>query len=244
MPDGKRSYKRLTPTERCEIYDMVSSGQVSARQAAEDFGVSYSTVKTLVRKFRDAEEHEEARMGRGKIVAGNKHDGQLVMLDGQRDTYEGSCLLDSGKFARKRFHATGDITAQHMWEAWCKRTREKEEEEPARHALVDMAPEDVADEPEMPNDVEPSEIKPPVLEVGFFDRVQDAIDRGVGDSAVDDLMSRPTYLVYLKGEVMKAVGQTTSFEKAMSVCDERNAALSFAGFDPMYEVLEVPWLES
>lgn len=244
MADGKRSYKRLSPTERCEIYDMVSSGQVSARQAAEDFGVSYSTVKTLVRKFRDAEEHEEARMGRGKIVAGNKHDGQLVMLDGQRDTYEGSCLLDNGKFARKRFLATGDITAQHMWEAWCNRTREKEEAELELHEQVDMTPEEVADEPCVPCGVETPETEQPVPRAGIFDRVQDAIDRGVGDSAIDDLMSRPTYLVYLRGDVMKAVGQTTSFEKAMSVCDERNAALSFAGFDPMYEVLEVPWLES
>ena len=64
--NGKRKRRRLSPSEKYEIYVSVLTGQATQREAAERYGVDRSTVVTArrVAKQRALDAHAAAVPGR------------------------------------------------------------------------------------------------------------------------------------------------------------------------------------
>lgn len=236
MPKGKR----LDASAKCDIYDAYLSG-VPQVQIAEDFGVSAATVSRIIKGFKLSDAHEEERMDKQKVIDGNRQDGQLWHSADARDLYEGTCRQSNGKFARKRFHASGDIIAKNLWRSWCERVRaEDAEPEPFAKATVpDKEPEVKTTVVEEPVDVTPA----PAPEIDVVRREEPVTsDIVVPDKAsVEHPESETSYIVILTKNGCKPYGIYRSMERAMEDCDRMNDALSFAGFESAYDVFEVEW---
>lgn len=245
MPKGKH----LSAAAKVDIAEKVLHEGVDPKVVAEDLGITVTTVKRVVSRFRLAEQHDEERtqLDKQMVVAGNKHDGQLIKRAGQRDTYEGTCRLRNGKFERKRFHASGDIHANRLYEDWCERVRQEDalgayDDDPfAKAAREPVTPEPI-DEPEDEEPIDPE----PVVETAepLVDDVAEDNPQPVVESSSDTshaVTDGTAYLVILMGENPRPYGLYDDFERAINECDTMNAALEFAGVGKLYDCMEVEW---
>ena len=234
MPKGKH----LSAAAKVDIAEKVLHEGVDPKVVAEDLGITEMTVRRVVRKFRLAEQHDEERtqsVDKQMVIAGNKHDGQLIKRRDQRDTYEGTCRLRNGRFERKRFHASGDIHAKRLWEDWCEEVRKNDaiggyDDDP--FAKPTQQPEPVAE-------VE-AEVEEPQAEEAIEDDPQPEVE-GLREVAHANVTGEVVYLVILMGESPRPYGVYADFERAIEECDRMNAALEFAGVGKLYECAEVTW---
>ena len=241
MPKGKH----LSAAAKVDIAEKVLHEGVDPKVVAEDLGITEMTVRRVVRKFRLAEQHDEERtqsVDKQMVIAGNKHDGQLIKRRDQRDTYEGTCRLRNGKFERKRFHASGDIHANRLYEEWCERVRQEDargmyDDDP--FAKRSQEPEPVV-EPAVESVVEPTVEPAEPQEDPIVDDPQPEVE-GLREVAHANVTGDVVYLVILMGESPRPYGVYADFERAIEECDRMNDALAFAGIGKLYECAEVTW---
>lgn len=232
MPKGKH----LSAAAKVDIAEKVLHEGVDPKVVAEDLGITEMTVRRVVRKFRLAEQHDEERtqsVDKQMVIAGNKHDGQLIKRRDQRDTYEGTCRLRNGRFERKRFHASGDIHAKRLWEDWCEEVRKND-------AIGGYDDDPFAKPTQQPEPVAEVEAEEPQAEEAIEDDPQPEVE-GLREVAHANVTGDVVYLVILMGESPRPYGVYADFERAIEECDRMNAALEFAGVGKLYECAEVTW---
>ena len=225
--------------------DVVRALEQGVKQStiASDLGLAQSTVSRIKHKYELAAQNEEERMKKDMVIAGNKHDGRFISATDSRDTYIGECRLPNGKMRSKRFHASGRIVAQRMWEKWCEETLAESQEE-------DFGPEPFAKEPTQPVEDEATWVvetekgqTDDVAEVAHVD--EEPVEEHFADmeepkhEEVDTTMPKTMYVIFLPDKGPLKNGAFTDMVKALSIADNLNTGLAFAGVESRYEVEEV-----
>lgn len=242
---SEKGTKMPRPTPLDVEMDVVRALEQGVKQStiASDLGLAQSTVSRIKHKYELAARNEEERMKKDMVIAGNKHDGRFISATDSRDTYIGECRLPNGKMRSKRFHASGRIVAQRMWEKWCEETLAESQAE-------ELGPEPFAKEPTQPvedetvwvvdaEDEQADEVVEPSLsdEEPVEERLAEA--DGPKSEEVEVAMPKTMYVIFLPDKGPLKNGAFTDMVKALSIADNLNTGLAFAGVESRYEVEEV-----